>query len=258
MKNNSNYSHSRRMVLNNLKNCVQKNDSTDRQEMIVVRAPGRANIIGEHTDYNHGFVMPIAIDRDVIVTGTLQKSNVIRLNSLDFEDEVSFHINDIKYENEHTWANYAKGVIKTFMEKGVEIPSGFSASIHGNVPIGAGMSSSAAIEVATATFLEEAFNLDLTPKNVALWCVEAENNFVGVNCGIMDQFAAKLSKKDQALFIDCRDQSYQYIPFRINGYKVLLINSKVKRALTSTEYNIRRAECEKAVSILKSLYPDIE
>jgi galactokinase len=177
---------------------------------------------------------------------------------LDFKDEVSFDINDIKYESEHTWANYAKGVIKTLMEKGVEIPSGFSASIHGNVPIGAGMSSSAAIEVATATFLEEAFNLSLHPKDVALWCVEAENDFVGVNCGIMDQFASKLSKKDHALFIDCRDYSYQYIPFHINGYKVLLINSKVKRALFSTEYNIRRAECEKAVSILKSLYPDIE
>jgi galactokinase len=246
------------MVLNNLKNCVQKNDSADQQEIIVVRAPGRANIIGEHTDYNYGLVMPIAIDRDVIVAGTPQKSNIIRLNSLDFKDEVSFDINDIKYESEHTWANYAKGVIKTLMEKGVEIPSGFSASIHGNVPIGAGMSSSAAIEVATATFLEEAFNLSLHPKDVALWCVEAENDFVGVNCGIMDQFASKLSKKDHALFIDCRDYSYQYIPFHINGYKVLLINSKVKRALFSTEYNIRRAECEKAVSILKSLYPDIE
>jgi len=228
------------------------------ENTFIVRAPGRANIIGEHTDYNLGFVMPIAIDRDIMIAGALRKDTRVNLYSMDFWDEISFDINDLKYDKDHLWANYAKGVIKIFGEKGVNIQSGFTAAIQGNVPIGAGVSSSAAIEVAIATFLEVAFNFDLDPRDVALWCVEAENKFVGVNCGIMDQFTSKLSKKDYSLFIDCRDYTYEYVPFRLGNHKILLINSKVKRALDATEYNIRRGECEKAVNVLKSHYPEIE
>lgn len=242
--------------LEELKKCLQEQVDLDRQRLIVARASGRANLIGEHTDYNQGLVLPIAVDRDVLVAGVVQGGDQITLHSLDFQDEVSFDLKHIVYDPAHPWANYAKGVVQVFQQKSCTL-SGFVAAIQGNIPIGAGMSSSAAIEVAVATFLEEAFGLKLDPKEVALWCVEAENSFVGVNCGIMDQFASKLGKKDYALFIDCRDHSYKYVPFRLDGYKVVLVDSRLGRDLASTEYNIRRAECEEAAALLKSQLPEL-
>ncbi|GFP42929.1 galactokinase [Candidatus Hakubella thermalkaliphila] len=237
--------------LEELKECLQDQVDLDPQKLIVARASGRANLIGEHTDYNQGLVLPIAVDRDVLVAGVVRGGDQIILHSLDFQEEVSFDLKNIVYDPAHPWANYVKGVLQVFKQKGCPL-SGFVAAIQGNIPIGAGMSSSAALEVAVATFLEEAFGLKLDPKELALWCVEAENNFVGVNCGIMDQFASKLGKKDQALFIDCRDHSYEYVPFHLEGHKVLLVDSKLGRDLASTEYNIRRAECEEALDLLKS------
>jgi galactokinase len=242
--------------LEKLKERLQEQVDLDLQKLIVAKASGRANLIGEHTDYNQGLVLPIAVDRDVLVAGVVQGGDQITLYSLDFEDEVSFDLKNIVYDPAHPWANYVKGVVQVFKQKGCPL-SGFVAAIQGNIPIGAGMSSSAAIEVAVATFLEEAFGLKLDPKEVALWCVEAENSFVGVNCGIMDQFTSKLGKKDHALFIDCRDHSYEYVPFHLDGHKVLLVDSKLGRDLASTEYNIRRAECEEALNLLKSQLPEV-
>jgi galactokinase len=242
--------------LEELKECLQDQVDLDPEKLIVAKAPGRANLIGEHTDYNQGLVLPIAVDWDVLVAGVVQGGDQITLYSLDFQDEVSFGLRNIVYDPAHPWANYAKGVVQVFKEKGCTL-SGFVAAIQGNIPIGAGMSSSAAIEVAVATFLEEAFGLQLDPREVALWCVEAENSFVGVNCGIMDQFTSKLGKKDHALFIDCRDYSYEYVPFHLDGHKVLLVNSKLGRDLASTEYNIRRAECEEALNLIKSQLAEV-
>ncbi|GFP39958.1 galactokinase [Candidatus Hakubella thermalkaliphila] len=242
--------------LEELKECLQDQVDLDPQKLIVARASGRANLIGEHTDYNQGLVLPIAVDRDVLVAGVVQEGDQVTLHSLDFQDQVRFGLKNIVYDPAHPWANYTKGVVQVFKQKGYTL-SGFVAAIHGNIPIGAGMSSSAAIEVAVATFLEETFGLKLDPREVALWCVEAENNFVGVNCGIMDQFASKLGKKDHALFIDCRDYSYEYVPFHLDSHKVLLVDSKLGRDLASTEYNIRRAKCEEALNLLKSQLPEV-
>ncbi|GFP32879.1 galactokinase, partial [Candidatus Hakubella thermalkaliphila] len=146
--------------LEELKECLQDQVDLDPQKLIVARASGRANLIGEHTDYNQGLVLPIAVDRDVLVAGVVRGGDQIILHSLDFQEEVSFDLKNIVYDPAHPWANYVKGVLQVFKQKGCPL-SGFVAAIQGNIPIGAGMSSSAALEVAVATFLEEAFGLKL-------------------------------------------------------------------------------------------------
>lgn len=221
---------------------------------MLVSAPGRVNLIGEHTDYNDGFVLPMAIDKQIAIGGALREDTQVRVYSLNFEELAKFSLE--RLINEHSWSDYLKGVMHELIKAGYTL-KGFDAVIGGNVPRGAGLSSSAAIEVATAFFLTQLHKIDMPPEQMAKLCQRAENQFVGVNCGIMDQFISRLGKQDHALFLDCRDLSYQQIPFQLEGYTVVICNSNVKRKLVDSAYNERRAQCEEGVRILKTCLPNI-
>ncbi|QTA38859.1 galactokinase [Thermosipho ferrireducens] len=208
-----------------------------------VRAPGRVNIIGEHTDYNGGFVLPFAINKYVNVE--VKASNLYRFISKNMEPTVETK----KLTRTNTWADYIIGILniisETYKIDFVEFV------ISSDLPAGAGLSSSAALEVATAYAISKLFSLNLTKKEIALIAYRAENEFVGTKCGIMDQYTVALSKKDHALFIDTQIKNYKYIPLQINPYRFYIINSGIKHKLSNSEYNRRREECETALKILK-------
>lgn len=216
---------------------------------LIASAPGRVNLIGEHTDYNDGFVLPIAIDKKIGIGGSLRNDDQVRLYSLNFEATEEFSLSSLI--NESKWTDYVKGVIAELL-KARYVVKGFNAVLYGNIPRGSGLSSSAAIEVATAFFLAQLNEIDMAPEEMAKLCQRAENQFVGVNCGIMDQFISRLGKEHHALYLDCRDLSYQQIPFQIENYTVMICNSNVKRRLVNSAYNERRAQCEKGVQLLKA------
>lgn len=208
-------------------------------------APGRVNLIGEHTDYNDGFVLPMAIDKEIVMLAQLREDQEVRVYSLDYDAEVIFSLLDLEFEREDFWANYIKGVIDEIKKMDYFL-SGMNIIFTGNIPIGSGLSSSAALEVVTAYTIATLNELEIKPVEMALLCQRAENNFVGVNCGIMDQYVSRLGQKDNALLIDCRSNEYELVPFSIGDYQVVICNSKVERGLVDSEYNQRREECEKA------------
>ncbi|MEJ6950978.1 galactokinase [Natronospora cellulosivora (SeqCode)] len=216
----------------------------------VFAAPGRVNLIGEHTDYNDGFVLPMAIEKDIRMAIQLREDQVVRAYSLDYEKEVLFSLLDLEFEEENMWINYIKGVIDELQKEDFEL-SGFNLIFTGNVPQGSGLSSSAALEVVTAYALAKLHDINIKAVEMALLSQRAENNFVGVNCGIMDQYISRLGKEDHALMIDCRSNEYELIPFKSDDYKILISNSKVSRGLVDSEYNQRREECEAAVSFFQ-------
>lgn len=224
---------------------------------VLVRAPGRVNLIGEHTDYNDGFVLPVAIDRDIVIASKRRDDNIVRLYSLDFDSMIEFSLNDIQFDSINTWSNYPKGVAHFLQEDGYNI-TGMDVVMTGNIPQGAGLSSSAAIEVATALAFEKISELEIEPSQMALLCQKAENKFVGVNCGIMDQFISRMGKKDHALLIDCRSLDYELVPLNLEKVKIVVCNTGKKRGLVDSEYNARRSECERGVKILRKYLPGIE
>ncbi len=223
---------------------------------VIVRAPGRVNLIGEHTDYNDGFVLPIAIDRDIMIASRRREDLTVRLYSLDYNQLVEFGLGEIKFDDDKKWSNYPRGVTYFLQESEYAI-SGLDAVITGNVPIGAGLSSSAAMEVATAFTFEKICGLSIDPVEMALLCQKAENKFVGVNCGIMDQFISRLGKKDHALLLDCRNLEFELVPLNLENVKVVVCDTGKKRGLVDSEYNSRRAECERGVKILEKFLPGI-
>jgi galactokinase len=225
----------------------------------IVRAPGRVNLIGEHTDYNEGYVLPVAIDRDMLIAAspaTDEKSTTVELFSVDYKEPDSFSMDSIHPSPNKVWSNYLRGVVKTMLDQGHKLPP-FRAVISGNVPQGAGLSSSAAYEVAVATLLNELCNLSLTGKQIALIGQKAENDFVGVQCGIMDQFVSALGQEDSALFIDCRSLDFEAVPMalRENDYVLVITNSGVRRELVDSAYNERRQACQDGVKRLAKLLP---
>jgi galactokinase len=222
----------------------------------LVRAPGRVNLIGEHTDYNDGFVFPVAIDRDIMVACSLRDDKLVRVYSLDFGAMVEFSLNDIKYDSENKWSNYPRGVARFLQEGGYEL-RGLDAVITGNVPQEAGLSSSAAMEVAMAMAFERVSGLEIDPVEMALICQKAENQFVGVNCGIMDQFISRMGRKDHALLLDCRRLEFELVPLHLEGISIVVCNTSVKRGLLDSEYNERRSECERGVRRLEEFLPGI-
>ena len=224
---------------------------------LIIRAPGRVNLIGEHTDYNDGFVMPIAIDRDITVASKRRSDQVARIYSLDFDSVVEFHLLDIKYDDENKWSNYPRGVAKVLQENEHSL-CGLDAVITGNIPQGAGLSSSAAIEVAMGMTFERLGGLTIDPAEMSLLCQKAENQFVGVKCGIMDQFISRMGKKDHALLLDCRSLDFELIPLYLDTVKIIVCNTGVKRGLVDSEYNARREECERGVKILEKFLPGIK
>lgn len=224
-----------------------------RQPAFVARAPGRVNLIGEHTDYNDGFVLPMAIDRDVTIVGAPRDDRVVRLRSANFGDEASFVLERIEKAHDGAWSNYARGVASVLQHAGFAL-HGFDGVIYGDVPIGSGLSSSAAIEMATlmaftAAGADGPAPLVLDGAQAARLAQRAENEFVGVNCGIMDQFISSLGKAGHALFIDCRSLAYELTPLP-EGVTVLVVDTSAPRTLAASAYNERRAQCEQAARAL--------
>jgi len=222
----------------------------------LMRAPGRVNLIGEHTDYNDGFVLPVAIDRDIMVASRSRDDALVRIYSLDFNALTEFSLNDISHDSENTWSNYPRGVAHFLKEEGYEL-RGMEAVVTGNVPLAAGLSSSAAMEVVMAMTFEKISGLEIDPVKMALICQKAENQFVGVNCGIMDQFVSRMGRKDHALLLDCRELEFDLVPLNLEGVNIVVCNTSVKRGLVDSEYNKRRSECERGVKILDDFLPGI-
>lgn len=212
----------------------------------VVRSPGRINIIGEHTDYNEGFVLPAAVDKAAYVAASLRDDFEIHLVAMDLNETFSIKIADLKPIGDTSWPNYILGSIAQFLKRGISLP-GFNIVLTSDVPIGAGLSSSAAVECATVFAINELLQTNIDRLTMVQMAQKAEHEFAGVLCGIMDQFASMMGKKDAVIKLDCRSLQYEYVPFILDGLKVLLLNTNVKHSLASSEYNTRRKECETAV-----------
>ena len=220
----------------------------------VVRAPGRVNLIGEHTDYNEGFVFPVAIDREMMVAASTNDSDKVVAYSIDYQELDSFTLSDVKHCDERQWSNYLRAVVDTLQKADYKL-KGFNAVLSGNVPQGAGLSSSAAYEVAIATLCNALCDLGIARKDIALLAQKSENQFIGVQCGIMDQFISALGEADSALMIDCRSLEYKVVPLNLKtcGYAIVITNSGVQRGLVDSEYNARRSECAQGTSALSHL-----
>jgi galactokinase len=223
---------------------------------LIVRSPGRVNLIGEHTDYNLGFVLPAAVDKEIFFALAPSSDDQAQLHAVDLNDQISFDPQNFS-KSEKNWANYGLGVVDQFRQRGYTIPA-FNCAFGGNIPQGAGMSSSAALECGLAVGLNELFNLGIDKIELVKLSQRAENEFVGMNCGIMDQFASVFGKARQALKLDCRSLEYQYYPADIAGYKIVLFNSGVKHSLVDSEYNVRRSQCEEGVAILQQQGEGVE
>lgn len=223
---------------------------------VIARAPGRVNLIGEHTDYNDGFVLPVAIDREVLVAVRATNDDRGHLYAANFRRGTEFPLDDIRHHQSERWSHYERGVVVALQQAGYQI-GGFQLAVEGDVPSGAGLSSSAAVEVATATALKQLFHLELDPVKLALLCQKAENQFVGVASGIMDQFISALGKRDAALFLDCRSLETQHVPLE-GDVQIVVADTAVKRGLVDSEYNNRRAECEEATRLLGQWIPGVK
>jgi galactokinase len=217
-------------------------------------SPGRINLIGEHVDYNNGFVMPGAVDQGVWYAVTANNSNNIHVHSADLNEELQLSLNDV--HKIKGWKNYILGVVDQLQKRNSRI-GGFNAVFGGNLSIGAGMSSSAAVECGLAVALNEVFQLNISRVDIAIICQKAEHTFPGVMCGIMDQFANMMGVKDHVLLLDCDSLQYEKLPFDMKDYAIVLINSKVHHELAGGEYNKRRSQCEEGLQILKSQYPSV-
>jgi galactokinase len=224
-------------------------------EPLLVRSPGRINLIGEHTDYNNGFVLPAAIDKAIYFATGLRSDDEIHLYALDLDESYSGNINDIK-KSGLDWPDYILGGLEQLQKRGYPL-KGFNGVIGGDVPLGAGLSSSAAVECASLFAFNEMWGLGIDRMDIVKMAQASENQFVGVMCGIMDQFASAFGKKDQVIKLDCRSLAYDYVPFVLDGIKVVLLDTAVKHSLASSEYNLRRQECEAGVDLIQKKYPQV-
>lgn len=222
----------------------------------VYASPGRINLIGEHTDYNGGFVFPGAVDKGMVAEIKTNGTDKVRAYSIDLKDYVEFGLNE-EDAPRASWARYIFGVCREIIKRGGKI-GGFNTAFAGNVPLGAGMSSSAALESTYAFALNEIFNCGLDKFELAKIGQATEHNYCGVNCGIMDQFASVFGKAGSLIRLDCRSLEYQYFPFNPEGYKLVLLDSVVKHELASSAYNKRRESCERAVAAIQKNHPHVE
>jgi len=241
------------MELKDLVNLFQKQYGG--KPRIFAEAPGRVNLLGEHTDYNDGFVFPVAIDRSMKILVSPGHDETIRVYSADFGEISKFSLNSIKKSENAPWSNYLRGVADQLIKEGLAIRGG-NFVIKGNVPIGAGLSSSAAYEVAAAAAFRKMFQLEINDVELALLAQAAEREFVGVQCGIMDQFVSVHARENSALFLDCRDLSYKNVPLD-EGVSIVVCDSDVPRELNNSAYNDRRSECEESAKILSGVIPDV-
>ena len=217
-------------------------------------APGRVNLIGEHTDYNGGHVFPCALTIGTYAVARLRDDDKLCLFSMNFEDDGvgESRLADIETKKDGDWRNYPKGIVWAFGKKGYKVDKGLDILYFGNIPNGSGLSSSASIEVLTGFILKELFGFDVTNQDLALIGQFSENQYNGVNCGIMDQFAIAMGKKDCAIFLDTADLSYEYAPIVLKGAKIVILNTNKKRGLGDSKYNERRSECEAALAALQT------
>ena len=228
---------------------VKKYKELFKEEPMLIRSPGRINLIGEHTDYNDGFVFPAAIDKEIHFAVAKNDVNMFRFYAVDLEESFELKVEDLK-RTETSWANYLLGVAAQFKKAGFAL-TGIDCVFGGDIPLGAGLSSSAAIENGFAFALKELLNAPVTKIQMIKMAQKAEHEYAGVMCGIMDQFASMTGKKDHAMKLDCRSLEYEYANIDLHDYTILLCNTNVKHELASSEYNTRRKECETGVKILQ-------
>lgn len=224
------------------------------KEKLYFFAPGRVNLIGEHTDYNGGHVFPCALSFGTHCVFCKRDDKKIHLHSLNFPEKgiIETDLDNISYSKEQDWANYPLGVIKTLQNHGYNINQGFELMFWGDIPNGAGLSSSASIELATAVAMNEVFSLCIPQVELVKFCQEAENKFVGMNCGIMDQFAIGMGKEGHAILLDCNTLDYEYAPLDLKGLSIVIMNTNKRRELADSKYNERRGECERALQALQT------
>lgn len=224
-------------------------------ENAVYFAPGRVNMIGEHTDYNGGHVFPCALTIGTYGVVRKRTDRKLRFYSMNFEQlgVMESSLDDLVPSKDADWTNYPKGVIWAFKERGMEVTEGFDLLLFGNIPNGSGLSSSASVEVLTGYILKDQYGFDVTNQDLALIGQFSENNFNGVNCGIMDQFAIAMGKEDHAIFLDTNTLDYTYVPLKLDGAKIVIACSNKKRGLGDSKYNERRSECETALAELQKV-----
>ncbi len=227
----------------------------DTQGVNVYFAPGRVNLIGEHTDYNGGHVFPCALTIGTYVAARKRTDRKLTFYSMNFDrlGVIEGSLDDLTPAKEAEWTNYPKGVMWAFAGRGMEMDRGLDIVLYGNIPNGSGLSSSASLEVVTGYMLKDLYGFDVSNVELAKIGQYSENNFNGMNCGIMDQFASAMGKKDNAIFLDTADLSYEYAPLVLNGAKIVVTNSNVKHSLVNSAYNERRSECEKALEELQTV-----
>ncbi|HBF35771.1 MAG TPA: galactokinase [Firmicutes bacterium] len=244
-------------AINGIKNIFAKTFG-ESGNIIVSRAPGRVNLIGEHTDYNDGFVFPMALDFQILVAARKNDSETVRIYSSDFDQTVEFSLKQpIQYDQEKRWSNYLRGVLVMLQEKGVKL-CGMDIAFQGNIPQGSGLSSSAALEVATVVMAQKLLGFKIEKPELVKLCQRAENKFVGMNCGIMDQFISMMGEQGHALFLDCRSLDYKLVPLELGDCRIIICQSGVKHTLVDSEYNKRRQECEQGLAILARHFPAIK
>lgn len=221
-------------------------------------APGRVNLIGEHTDYNGGYVLPAALDKGTYMAARLRDDNQFHLYSENFpEQPVTFSLPELHYEAEDPWGNYPKGIVQELTQAGVAL-TGADLYFWGNIPNGAGLSSSASIEMVTAYGLAKMAEADLRPEELAKISQRVENHFIGINSGIMDQFAVGMGRKDHALFLNCRTLETEQVPLELGDYQLVITNTNKRRGLAGSKYNERRDECERGLLEIRKVMSEVE
>ena len=225
----------------------------DREGIRVFFSPGRVNLIGEHTDYNGGNVFPCALSFGTYGAIALRDDKTVRMYSENFKDLgiITFDIDDLKNEEKHDWANYPKGVISVLLNHGYDVKQGFDMVVFGNIPNGAGLSSSASLELLMGVMVDKIFNFNIDRVELVKYCQESENKFIGVNCGIMDQFAIGMGNEDSAILLDCNTLDYSYSKVDLKDEVIIIANTNKRRGLADSKYNERRSECETALSELQ-------
>ncbi len=241
--------------MNDIQKVTSKFESLFSNKPLLISSPGRINLIGEHTDYHDGFVLPAAISKRMILALSKNNSVKIRLFSIDFNERLECDINDVKVTN-IAWANYILGVVDQLQKNG-HVFSGFDCVFSSDIPMGSGLSSSAALECGIGFGINEIFDLKIPKTDLIKFAQKAEHTFAGVQCGIMDQFASVMGEKDHVFQLDCRSLEYNYFPFNQEEYQFVLCNSGVKHSHADSGYNTRRNESEKGVFELKKKYPEI-
>ncbi|MGG5461909.1 galactokinase [Clostridium sp. B9] len=239
------------MELNTLKSTFIDTFKTEPKSLFF--SPGRINLIGEHIDYNGGLVFPCPITLGTFAAARVREDRICRAYSLNFESLgiIEFSLDDLSYKKEDNWTNYLKGVLKTVIDKGYAVDKGIDILVNGTLPNGAGLSSSASLEMLMVKILDKFFSLNISKVDAALIGKEVENNYIGVNSGIMDQFAISLGEKDKAILLDCNTLYYEYAPLELEDNSIIIMNTNKRRELADSKYNERRKECDDSLDILK-------